>query len=194
MANISVEANYFKRNCWVTLFCVFFLLSENKAQDNNIRQTLPVLPSEVYPKMISMIPAGEWGKLNDCFQSIEPLFSSIDQEFNTVYSIQLQESIKSKNKGDAMYLLTSVAVYGIIGYLDDAINMENSSEVKVITRASFTEFLAIEKQFKKRHFNRCQRIVMLFRRCYSSSTDAKNYEYSANELIRNLKYLVENHG
>lgn len=192
MMDIPVEVNYFRRHCWVALFCVFFLILETKAQDNNVRQTLSVLPSEMYPKMISMIPDGEWGKLNECFKKMEPLLSAIDQEFNTVYAMRLNESIIGRNKDDALSILLEVALYGIISHLDDAINMENRSKVGIITRVSFAEFLSIEKLFKKRHFNRCQAVVMLFRRSYASAGDARKFENTTSELILSLKYLAEN--
>jgi phosphoribosyl 1,2-cyclic phosphodiesterase len=63
-----------------------------------------------------------------------------------------------------------------------------------MTRVSFAEFISIEKQFKVQHFNRCQQIVLLFRKSYSYSTDAEKFENNTNELIVKLKYLAENAG
>jgi hypothetical protein len=189
--NFVSKGNSIRGYFWATVVCVLYLTAETAAQKDDIRGTMAVLPSDMYSKMISTIPAGEWEKLDECFQSIEPLFSSIDREFNTSYTKELDESIKASNTDDAMYLLAEVAVYGIISHLEDAKHVGNRSEVSNMTRTAFAEFLSIETQFKKQYFKRCRQIVMLFRKSYSLSGDTKRYNDTTNELIRNLTYLVE---
>lgn len=174
------------------IVCIFFLVSEVCAQEEKVRKNLSVLPAEVYPKMITLIPNEEWEKVDECFQSIKPLFRYVDQEFSTDYTIQLDSSIKNKNKKSALHLLTKVAFYCIIDHLDNAIKMETRSEVAIMTRVSFSEFLSIESQIKKEHFNKCQQVIMQFRRSYSYSYDAKKFERSSGDLIKNLKYLADN--
>jgi len=165
-------------------------LSFESSQENDIRSQLTVIPSEVYPKIIALIPSENWEKISECVISIRPLLLSIDENLDQSLTSQLDQNIINRNKDTVRTLITKLAVMGSVDYLASA-NEENGPKPKEITRVSFAEYLSVENQFKKKHFKRCQQIVLLFRRSYASINNSEQFQNNVNQLVEHLEFIVD---
>ncbi len=165
-------------------------LSFEPSQENDIRSQLTVIPSEVYPKIIALIPSENWEKISECVISIRPLLLSIDEKLDQSLTSQLDQNIINRNKDTVRTLITKLAVMGSVDYLASA-NEENRPKPKEITRVSFAEYLSVENQFKKKHFKRCQQIVLLFRRSYASINNSEQFQNNVNQLVEHLEFIVD---
>ena len=174
----------------VAIASILTSLSFESSQENDIRSNLTVIPSEVYPKIIALIPSENWEKISECVISIRPLLLSIDEKLDQSLTSQLDQNIFNKNKDTVRTLITKLAIMGSLDYLTSA-NEENGPKPKEITRVSFAEYLSVENQFKKKHFKRCQQIVLLFRRSYSSINNSDQFQNNVNQLVEHLEFLVD---
>ena len=175
----------------LAIFLVFSCITLKPNQPNDIRSRLTVTPSDVYPKIIAIIPSGNWNKISECVNSIRPLLVFIDDTHNQSLISELDKSINAQNKEMVGAVITKLALLGSMDYLLNATDESSSLNPQRITRVSFAEYLSVEKQFKKKHFKRCQQIVMLFRRSYSSTKNIEQFQKNVNELTRNLKIIAD---